>query len=148
MTGDLTKNLSRFEFACRCESNQCVRTPVDYALVGAIQDCIDHFTHIEKSLMFQRVVCHINSGYRCIEHNDAVTDGKGSGIHTTGMAADIWMEYIFGDKSRRRIPDESIAGYFEHRYPNEYGIGRYPRDDNTGRTHIDVRNDGPARWAA
>ena len=151
MSGDLSNNLSRSEFACHCDYDDCNRTPVDFGLVRVIQDAIDHFT--DKAEMrfghkFERVACHINSGYRCIKHNEDVTDGKsGSGVHTLGMAGDIWMEYVLTDGTRKRIPDEAIADVFEYAYPNSCGIGRYPRDDNTGRTHIDVRPD-KARWTA
>jgi hypothetical protein len=148
--GDLTKNLSRSEFACQCEYSDCDRTPVDFELPTIIQDCADHFAYLEKghSPMFTRIAIHINSGYRCVKHNDDVTDGEGSGIHTLGMAADHWMEYVYADGTRRRVSDDDIAEYYERRYPDQYGIGRYPRNDNTGRTHFDTRDDNPARWTA
>ena len=146
--GDLTKNLSREEFACQCEYSDCTRTPVDFDLPTLLQDCVDHFAYLEKghSQMFKRVACKINSGYRCEKHNEDITDGKGSGIHTTGMAADFKMSYVYGDGSRKRVPEEEIAEYLERRYPDSMGIGRYPREDGTGRVHFDVRPDGPARW--
>lgn len=140
--GDLTKNLSRAEFACQCEDPECHRTPVDFNLPGVIQDCADHFAHLEarRAPTFERVVIHVNSGYRCLEHNSAI-GSSGSSTHVLGMAADHWMEYAYHDRDRVRIPDDDIADYYELRYPDEYGIGRYD-----GRTHIDVRPDGPARW--
>jgi len=72
------------------------------------------------------------------------------------MASDIWMEYVYGDGTRERVPDSQVSEYFEYRYPDQYGVGRYPRpeyprnggDRDMPRTHIDVRDDGPARWRA
>lgn len=147
--GDLTKNLSRQEFACKCDYSDCTRTPVDAALPSALQDCVDHFAHLERRAnpMFQRVAITITSGYRCDKHNHDVTDGNSSGIHTLGMAADFVMEYVYGDGTRKRVPDEDIADYLELRYPGEYGIGRYPREGG-GWTHFDCRCDGPARWSS
>ena len=142
--GDLTKNLSRYEFKCKCAYPECTRTIVDFALPSVIQDAIDHFAHIEKqrSPVFSRVSCHVNSGHRCLKHDNDETDGKSSHIHTFGMGGDIWMEYVYSDgRDRKKVSDDDIADYFEIRYPDEYGIGRY-----NGRTHIDTRPDGPARW--
>jgi len=145
--GDLTANLSRSEFCCPCTYPECNRTPVDFELVTAIQEMADHLMANTDWLKVKRVAVHINSGYRCYHHNSDVTDGKGSGIHTLGMAADIWMERVYTVGPRRRIPDSAIADYFELTYPDSHGIGRYPRGDDTGRTHIDVRPD-KARWTA
>lgn len=140
--GDLTKNLSRSEFACQCEYPECTRTPVDFGLPGIIQDCADNFAHHEKgrSPMFTRIAVHINSGYRCPRHNTDI-GSKPDSTHVLGMAADHWMEYVYGDGTRKRVPDDEIADYYELRYPGELGIGRYEN-----RTHVDNRPDGPARW--
>jgi uncharacterized protein YcbK (DUF882 family) len=145
--GDLTANLSRSEFACHCTHPACDRTPVDFELPTAIQECVDWLLAQDHHAVYKRIAVHINSGYRCTPHNNKITDGKGSGIHTTGMAADIWMEGVDGDDKRYRIPDAGIASYFETKYPTSHGIGRYPREDGTGRTHIDVRQP-KARWTA
>ena len=141
--GDLTANLSRSEFECQCEYSDCTRTPVDFDLPPILQDCIDHFAHLEhgRSLQFKRIACHINSGYRCPKHDHDITDGKSSGVHQTGMACDFWMEYVSGDGTRKHVDDDEVADYLEHRYPGQFGIGRYD-----GRTHMDTRNDGAARW--
>ena len=147
--GDLTTNLSKHEFKCKCNDTYCRRTPVDFALPGVIQNCIDHFAHIEKSSnpKFERVACTITSGHRCFSHNNKITDGKGSGVHVDGMGADHIMAYVYSDGTRQRIPDNEIADFYEYTYPDKFGIGRYPRDDYTGRTHLDVREQ-KARWTA
>lgn len=139
--GDLTKNLSRGEFSCKCNYVECVRTPVDIDLAAAIQDCADHFAYEEnkRNLMFMRVAVHVNSGYRCKKHNKD-EGGSPTSTHTLGLAADHWMEYVYGDGTRTKVPDDAIADYYELRYPDVYGIVRY-----VGRTHFDVRQDGPVR---
>jgi len=120
---------------------------VDFDLPTVIQDCVDYFWEATDP-EFVRVAVHINSGYRCIKYNNDITDGEGSGIHTTGMAADIWLERVYTNGARNRIPESEVADYFEMIFPDSHGIGRYPRDDETSeRTHIDVRPD-KARWTA
>lgn len=139
--GDLSANLSRHEFACPCG---CGETPVDFDLPEVIQGCIDHFVSIEYGHRenFQRVACTITSGYRCAEYNASVDGASPTSKHILGMAADHRMECVFNDGSRTPISDDEIADYYELRYPNQYGIGRY-----IGRTHIDTRQ-APARWDA
>ena len=148
--GDLSHNFSRSEFECKCSYPECIHTPVDIELVMVIQDAIDHFEHLESQRApdLERIAAHINSGYRCAKHNDDVTDGEGSGVHTFGIAADIWLEYVYPLGPRARIPQTDLADYFEAKYPDKYGIGRYPRmTQSQERTHIDVRKQ-KARWTA
>lgn len=90
--------------------------------------------------MFQRVACTINSGYRCAEYNATIEDASDTSKHVLGMAADHKMEWVYGDGTRKQIPPDDIADYYEHRYPNQYGIGRY----NTF-THVDTRKH-VSRW--
>ena len=115
--GDLTKNLSRYEFACKCE---CGFNTVDYELVVVIQKACDD--------LGARV--GINSGCRCEKHNKAVGGGLNS-QHLHGKAADIVM---FG------VEPEEVQEYFLKEYQSKYGIARY-----NSFSHIDVRN-GKARW--
>lgn len=141
--GDLTKNLSRHEFKCGC--GECARTPVDMALPLAIQACSEHFFVEEYKRVgakLERVAVHITSGYRCLKHNRDIGSHDYS-AHVFGMAADHWMEWVYHEGPRKRIPDELIADYYEVVYPNKYGVGRY-----STWTHFDVRDDGPARWTA
>lgn len=145
--GDLTKNLSRSEFACKCNNPKCNRTPVDFDLPHMIQDCADHFERQQRdNPRFVRIVIHINSGYRCLQHD---RDIKGDDYdprakpseHLFGSAADHWMEYVYTHGVRSKVSDDSIADYYELAYPGLHGIGRYD-----GRTHIDTARDHPARW--
>jgi hypothetical protein len=154
--GDISKNISRDEMRCQCEYSDCKRTPIDAELVEVLQELCNHFTYLEKnrSMTFKRVALHFNSGYRCTQHNE--DSGSESDIHTLGMAADIWMEYLYHNAIRQRVDDVEIQDYLEHRYPTSLGIGRYPRpgypktstDTDMPRTHVDVRNDESARWIA
>ena len=115
--GDLTRNLSRHEFACRC---RCGFDTVDYELVIVIQDVCDHFK--------QSVT--ISGPNRCPQHNKD-EGGSEKSEHVNAKAADI--------KIRNTHPD-LVADYLEKKYSDKYGVGRY-----NGRTHIDVRP-AKARW--
>jgi uncharacterized protein YcbK (DUF882 family) len=113
----LTKNLSRKEFACKCE---CGFNTVDYELVLACQDLADHFED----------VIYINSGCRCESHNKSVGGSKNS-QHVLGRAADVRLKHT---------PPDRVQEYLHSKYPNLYGIGSYENF-----THIDTRS-GKARW--
>ena len=148
MKGDLTKNLSRHEFACHCHYPECDRTPVDVDLPRVIQACGDHFARSERlaNPMFDRVAIHINSGYRCLKHDRDIkgTDYDPSARpseHLCGAAADHWMEYVYSDWTRIKISDDAIADFYELEHSGRYGIGRY-----NGRTHIDTARAHAARW--
>lgn len=156
--GDLTDNLSRSEFACKCDRPECNRTPVDFHLVTGLQDCVDYF--MEQSILssdlngkVERVAIHINSGYRCLQYDAQLKNKKPedfNGIkkseHVWGIAADFWLEYVMFERGsdsqqkRIKIDDYKVATYLESRYIGRCGIGRYD-----GRTHFDVRPTS-ARW--
>ena len=78
---------------------------------------------------FQKHVI-VNSWCRCVKWNKEV-GGKPNSYHVKAMAADFWLP---------SVPAGTVADYLETKYPDAYGIGRYP-----GFTHIDVRADR-ARW--
>lgn len=115
--GDLTENFSRTEFECKCG---CGADFIDYELVSALQ-------WIREDL---GLPIAINSGTRCASHNSFV-GGKSTSQHLYGKAVDM---RVVGMNAY------SVASYLEGRYPDKYGIGRYP-----GRTHFDVRAK-KARW--
>ncbi len=124
--GDISEHFNRSEFACKCG---CGFDAVDVELLLVIEDARVHFNK----------PCHINSGCRCREHNEAVQKAANSNyvpyssksIHMKAKAADIWFDAVHPD---------NVAKYLEEKYPDKYGIGRY-----NGRTHVDVRM-GKARW--
>lgn len=77
--GDLTKNFSRAEFACKGKGC-CNKADnlLDTRLVEALQTLRDKLG----------APLTINSGYRCAKHNKAV-GGASSSQHLSGAAADV-----------------------------------------------------------
>lgn len=106
------------EFACKCG---CGFDSVSKELVDVLTGVRQHF--------LAPVI--ITSGCRCAAHNDRVGGSKRS-QHVMGRAADFRVAGTHADR---------VADYLIGRYPGRYGIGRY-----SGRTHVDVRPNGPARW--
>lgn len=76
--GDLTKNFSRSEFACKCGCGVAMAPP---HLLEALQQARDE---IDSPI-------RINSGFRCTEHNKAV-GGSEDSEHLTGEAVDLRCE--------------------------------------------------------
>lgn len=146
--GDLSKRLSRNEFACKCG---CGFNQVDYELIRNLETCCDYF--LQNRPDAKRVVIHINSGNRCAayDRNLKIKQAREAGEvyranpkkseHLKGWAADFWLEYELEDGAREKIDDDEIANYLESAYVTKHGIGRY-----NGRTHYDTRTNGPARW--
>jgi len=76
--GDLTKNFSRSEFACRC----CGKNNIKSGLVSKLQ----------KARTASGVPFIINSGVRCKKKNNTIKKKRKSvsnSAHLTGEAADI-----------------------------------------------------------
>jgi uncharacterized protein YcbK (DUF882 family) len=73
--GDMTKNFSRREFACR---DNCGFDGIDPRIVVMAQEIRDALGEPIR----------INSAYRCAKRNAAVGGVKNS-FHTTGQAADL-----------------------------------------------------------
>ena len=70
------RNFSRSELECKCGCGQA-------EMSGAFMDLIQG---LRNKCRFPFV---ISSGYRCPDHNEAVSGSGRSGPHTTGMACDI-----------------------------------------------------------
>ncbi len=116
--GDLTKNFSRREFACKC----CGETgPLSMELVEGLQELRDKVG----------VPLHVVSGYRCDKHNDAIGGAKRS-QHKEAKAADV--------ATRTHTPSQLYAFAEEIDVFNNGGMGLY-----RGFTHLDVR-EHKARW--
>lgn len=98
--GNLTNNLSRHEFACKCG---CGFDSIDYETVKIIQETCDHFD--------SRVT--INSGCRCKRHNQMVGGGEKS-QHLLGRAGDcrFW-----------EVTPTEVYAYLNAKYPDRYGLG-------------------------
>lgn len=116
--GDITKNFSRHEFACKCG---CGFDDIKYAIVFSLQKVRDHF---EKKIT-------INSGCRCDKYNKK-TGGSKNSKHKEGIAADFVVEDVDPDK---------VADFLEEFFIGNSGLGRYDSF-----THFDVRTDKKARW--
>lgn len=117
--GDLTKNFSRAEFACRCG---CGFDDVDLRLVEGLQIIRDHFG---KPVT-------VNCGCRCKAHNKEVGSTSKQSQHTLGKAADIRIEGV------TPVAIARFASTIE-RF-NKGGIGVYETF-----VHLDIRGK-TARW--
>jgi uncharacterized protein YcbK (DUF882 family) len=122
--GDLSKNLSRKEFACKCG---CGFDTADQETIRVIQDVCDNF---ECSVT-------ITSGCRCPAHNRAVGSAIKNSQHLLGRAADC-VFILDGNP----IEPTEIHYYLVSEHEG-YGFGLYETFN-----HIDTRSDGPARWGA
>ena len=94
--GDLSRNLSRHEFACRCG---CGYNTADTELVVVLQDVRDHF---ERPVM-------PNSGTRCPRYNERV-GGAPDSEHIRAKAMDF---RVLG------IPASRVADFLEEKYPDK-----------------------------
>ena len=119
--GDLSKNFSRSEFACKCGCGYGLkRGDVDTGLVQQLQELRDQTGRPVS----------ITSGCRCVSHNRRVKGARNS-QHIYGKAADIKVA---------GLPPKEVYRILNTKYPRSHGIGIY-------RTwvHFDVRG-GRARW--
>lgn len=121
--GDLSKNFSRHEFACKGQRCCCGTAAVDSRLIDALQLFRDKMG----------VSLHVNSGFRCNTHNGNIGSSSTS-QHPKGTAADISIPEGFTADQMEQIAE--TIGAFQHG-----GIGKY-----NSFVHLDVRKDGPARW--
>lgn len=132
MFGDLSKNFSRWEFACKCG---CGFNEPDKRLVEALQILRDH----------PRVVqIDVNCGCRCLEYNRTIKGSKDTSQHILGTAADVQVsEYSEFSRRKKRIPPREVARMMaEIPAFKKSGIGVYKTF-----CHGDVRESKqPARW--
>lgn len=122
--GDMTKNISRHEIACRC---QCGLDAMDYTTIKVVQATCDHYA---KVMNIKKVVVTITSGCRCLDYNDSIGSSSVS-QHPKCKAIDF---VISG------VNPYLVYEYLNDKYPNQYGIGKY-----ADFTHFDSR-DIKARW--
>lgn len=73
--GDMTRNFSRSEFACKCG---CGFNTINETLVGIVQGIRDSIG----------APLHVASGCRCAKRNAAV-EGRVNSAHTRGLAVDL-----------------------------------------------------------
>lgn len=117
MSGDLSKNFSRYEFACNCH---CGFDTVDTELLPVVQGVRNHFNK----------ATFVTSGCRCLKYNKLVGGAKHS-KHMWGQAADLQVS---------GASPKEVADYLDKTYPDKFGIGRYRNF-----THVDVRKTR-TRW--
>lgn len=137
--GDLTKNLSRYEFACECG---CGFDTVDYGLVVMIQGAVDHFSREHNT----PCKVEISGPNRCLFQDEKVqreADKKyepysSESTHKDAKGADIKISYLRGEW--KPVPASDMYKYFDKKYPDSKGLGLY-----SNRVHVDSR-DKKARW--
>jgi uncharacterized protein YcbK (DUF882 family) len=121
--GDLSKNFSRSEFACK-GTNCCGHSaPVQPELISVLQALRDQLN----------LPLSITSGFRCNRHNESV-GGAARSFHTLGMAADVACPDGMTAEDLAQAA-ETIPAF------QQGGIGIYP-----SWVHLDVRTTGKARW--
>ena len=121
--GDLSKNFSRSEFACK-GTNCCGHSaPIQPELISALQALRDQLN----------LPLSITSGFRCNRHNESV-GGATRSFHTLGMAADVACPDGMTAEDLAQAA-ETIPAF------QQGGIGIYP-----SWVHLDVRTTGKARW--
>lgn len=137
--GDLTDNLSRHEFACKCG---CGFDTVDIGLAPILQEAADYF--LLKAMLVRadvvRVFVTINSGCRCEVWNK-LKGGSENSRHMEGRAADFKIKLVLKNGTKEQIHPDKVAAYLDKRFKYEYGIGWY-----NGRTHFDNSSSGRRRW--
>lgn len=141
--GDLTKNLSRHELACRCG---CGFDTVDFELANNLQQCVNHF----ESKLGTSVRIDITGGNRCKIYNARLRElyrttngnqGADTAVnsqHIYGRAADF---KLFTRNNNNQIPATLVYSYLDSEHGNEIALGRY-----INRCHTDTRTDAGQRW--
>lgn len=117
--GYVSEHFRLAEFTCN-HCGQITNDPPDL-LLQYLEDMRAHFGGKPVT---------ITSAYRCKTHNDNVGSSDGS-RHRVWDAVDIQVS---------GVAPKSVYDYFNNRFPNQYGLGRYDSF-----THFDIR-DHKARW--
>lgn len=129
----LSRNLLRHEMACKCG---CGFNTADVELVGAVQECVDHFQALDPNAVIK---LHVNSGSRCPKYNATIPGASDDSQHLYGRALDFYLYDKANDN--KRIDPNDVADYLEKQYPTKYGVGRY-----SGWVHFDTKTGVARRW--
>ena len=122
--GDLTKNLSRYECACKCG---CGFDTVDLQTAGVLQDCCNYYS----KLLGHKVTMIVTSLCRCAYWNE-FEGGAQDSKHLQGRAVDFYI---------RGVPAGSVYAYLDQKYIGRFGLGYH-----AGFTHLDTRSGEGVRW--
>lgn len=118
----ISRHFMSEEFACKCGRPICNVSFVSEILLQLLERVRLHFN----------APIRINSGYRCIEHNQMIGGSKNS-RHTHGTAADIVVD---------GVNPLDVHAYLDNNHKNSLGLGKY-----ASFTHVDVREE-KARWGS
>lgn len=137
--GNLSKNLSRHEFACSC---QCGFDTVDSQLVQILQDVTDKFNAYIVITGGNRCRKHNSNLRKLYESSNGVLGAKTAcnSLHIYGRAADF---KLYGTSKRNQINPRVIYEYLSNKTPDALGLGLY-----SNRVHVDTRTGKSARWGA
>lgn len=127
--GDISKNLSRHEMACKCG---CGFDTVDVELGRVIQQVCFEFAQRTG----QQVYLIVTGPNRCRAHNAATPGASENSQHLYGRAMDFILK-----SGGVYISPQDIYTYINETWPDQYGLGLY-----SNRVHFDTRTNGPARW--
>lgn len=145
--GDISANLSRSEFACRCKHDDCNgKKVVHMPLAISIQNAVNYFAAIYDTRA--RVI--ITSGNRCPKHNYDVLVDEGQSHYTAQHSKSRHQHFIAVDHhilvlisgEWSRVPAADLAAYYNDQNPTSCGIGIY----NNGRVHFDMDMARVRRW--
>jgi hypothetical protein len=142
--GNISKNLSRYEFLCACG---CGDDTVDFGLVDVLQGTANHF---EKEHGKDNIRIDILSGNRCREHNDNLRkeyrnsggkygfDTAENSLHVFNRAADFKLTIR---STGKQIPPTEVYDYLDRKYGRKIALGLY-----LNRVHVDNRTRAGQRF--
>ena len=142
--GDLTKNISRSEVACKCGNKfgKC-QSPdaIDFETITIVQGACDYFA---DKLGIDKVTLIITSGARCSKYNDTpASEGGAGGSNGSKHKQNTAIDHRIAEVSIKELYD-----YYEDRYPNRLGLAYkepQPELNKKGFVHVDPRKQR-ARW--
>lgn len=142
--GDLTKNFSRWEFACPCG---CGQDTIDYKLVEIMQKIRD-MVDVPLIIRSNPADRSQHAGNRCLESNRLI-GSEDTSQHVIGKAVDFHFDGFDGELPQAENKFyRHIANQIDERLMHGFGgIGVYCIKPGRKRCflHIDVRNK-VARW--
>lgn len=115
-------NFTPEEFCCKCGCGQVLMDDDFMRDLQVLRDIVGF-------------ALRINSGYRCPEHNNAVSGTGLTGPHTTGAAADIGVDR----QNAHKVLQTAFSMGFKGVGVAQKGSGRF--------IHLDSSRDKPTVWS-